>query len=402
MPFRWHVEQLVFASTELKVSAAPVATVCSVVFVNLIIKLPSYQKYKGRPTEVSLPRIILNLRAHTAAACSLARKGPGTGIRVSNDIGRVYGRAKLVDEIGVLSLLGSRQISRCQTRTELSNRVVLSSNLVCNDLIMQLAVVRIIILHDSLGLLSDCVRDSAGVGRHIILDLGLTLFVLAAAISQLGLESIGILHGCNIVGIDGLLEPKVALEHRSIHTVESGQHTIVHSIETIAHAVIDAVELRDDVLGIKTALDVSLGSSRSNIATAVTITTIAPAIAAEAAPHGKQDNDDPPAVTAPTAITVVSGHSSNIGKRGHIRVKHKIFLLHKECRVKETDYHKSFLLNLSARIDRPFSKTYNQMSGFLLRSDILRICTSLNFQRPYFLMPKNLKAWLIAWSFVIP
>ena len=149
---------------------------------------------------MSLPRIILNLRAHTAAACSLARKGPGTGIRVSNDIGRVYGRAKLVDEIGVLSLLGSRQISRCQTRTELSNRVVLSSNLVCNDLIMQLAVVRIIILHDSLGLLSDCVRDSAGVGRHIILDLGLTLFVLAAAISQLGLESIGILHGCNIVG----------------------------------------------------------------------------------------------------------------------------------------------------------------------------------------------------------
>ena len=124
---------------------------------------------------MSLPRIILNLRAHTAAACSLARKGPGTGIRVSNDIGRVYGRAKLVDEIGVLSLLGSRQISRCQTRTELSNRVVLSSNLVCNDLIMQLAVVRIIILHDSLGLLSDCVRDSAGVGRHIILDLGLTL-----------------------------------------------------------------------------------------------------------------------------------------------------------------------------------------------------------------------------------
>ena len=203
---------------------------------------------------------------------------------------------------------------------------------------MQGPVVGVVVLHDLLGLVGDGGRDGTGVGGHIVLDLCLTLTVLAAAVRQLGLQSVGVLHVGHSVGVDGLLDAEIALheggvnavkalKHRGVGVVEAVEQAGVHGVETVAQAVLKAIQLVHHALVVETTLDICLTGSTGAIAPAAK-TTKAVAIAAKATPQRKEDDDDPPcaAAVAPTISVPVPCHSSDVSKTRnvHTSVKHII------------------------------------------------------------------------------
>ena len=206
---------------------------------------------------------------------------------------------------------------------------------------MQLAIICIVVLHDLLCLVGDGGRDGAGVGGQVVLDLCLPLTVLTAAVCQLGLEGVGVLHVGDRVGVDCLLDAEVALHHGSVHAikalkhrgvgvVEAVQQAGVHGVETVAQTVLQAIQLVDDTLIIESTLDIRLSSGTCQSAAgcrtipAVTKTVAVPV--AKSAPQSEQDHNDPPC-TAAVAVPV-AGHSSDVSQTRdhahHTIVKHII------------------------------------------------------------------------------
>ena len=176
---------------------------------------------------------------------------------------------------------------------------------------MQLTIVRVIVLNDLLGLVLDRVLNGAGIRRHVILDLGLALSILAAALCELRGKGVGILHICDSIGIDGLLGCIEALKQRG-----------VHGVEAVAHTAVDAVELVQHRLGIESSLEVAIGC-RSFAASITTPGTIAPATE-----NGEENDENPPAVTISESIvvTISIGNRCNVCKRRSC-IHHNIYSL---------------------------------------------------------------------------
>lgn len=154
------------------------------------------------------------------------------------------------------------------------------------------------------------IGHGTGVGRHVIAHLGDGRAVLAAAILQLSLESVGGLHVVDALLGDGILDAEAGLHDVGVDTVD--QHSVV--VAERAQALVDAVETHLGGLVVETALQIS-ASSRSAASAALAIAGTE-ATAAPAAEQGEQDDQHPPAVAVAEAVVVaVTGHSRDIRQR---------------------------------------------------------------------------------------
>lgn len=229
---------------------------------------------------------------------------------------------KLRDDVLSLVTLGNAKVQLIDQEILLRQLRLQPIDLLLSQSITQSTVIRIIVLHDLLAHFVDSSLDCASIRRHVIANLCNRLPILAAAISKLPREGIGILHVCNTHLGNGILDAKPSRGYVLIDGVHLSKLVIAQG----ANSAVDAVELTDDCRGIKPTLNIA----GSCTATTTIIATIAIA-ASSPAKQSKQNNQNPLAiVSAPTIIAiVVSGHRRDIGQTRCAHVKHRMILLEK-------------------------------------------------------------------------
>ena len=213
---------------------------------------------------------------------------------------------------------------------------------------MQGTVVVVLVLHQSGGLILDSSRNGRRISSQIILDLGLALPILTAAICKLSSQSIGVLHIGHRIRLNCLLESKSVLHgihgailDSTLDTIKTGQHGIVHGIEAVGKAILKTIQLVGNTLVVKAALNITNSSDSRFTPTAITAahtsTAIAKATITETAKQGHQDDDNPPtfteaitanaihhAITSVVAATIiVTNDGSNIRCAETIRTEHR-------------------------------------------------------------------------------
>lgn len=287
---------------------------------------------KALPTHVRLA--VITAIAVGPAAATILIGGPGV-----LDLVRWNGAgSQSVDEVLILIGLRLSQVQGVDQGSLLLNLGVLSLHLNRNLLVMQLPIVGIVILHDLLGRLIDRSGNRTGVGCHRILDVSLTLTILAAAVSQLTRDCVGILHLSNAHLRDAVLDAVTSLHDVGVDTVDLCELIIAQA----ADAILKTIELVDDGLVVEASLDfsteITIHAASGNVDnTGLAIAIPVPISASAPAKEGEQDDQNPSAVVVAEPIivsTVVVSYCCNIcqgRRRCKVRTEYRNSSLRNHC-----------------------------------------------------------------------
>ena len=170
----------------------------------------------------------------------------------------------MVDQIPVLVRLRLREIERLDLGLEIRDLGILILNSICDDLVVECTIVRVLVVRDVTGSGGDGVLDGARVRAHVVTDLGDSCAVLAAAIGKLGLKRVGRLHLRDL----SLRDRVLGLVPELAKAVGNIAELLEIGITQLRETLLDAVQLVHDALVVEAALNIPDRGTR-----AVTTTT---------------------------------------------------------------------------------------------------------------------------------
>ena len=247
--------------------------------------------------------------ATAVAATTVAIANTCVSIRVRYAPRRNGRRTELADKIVVL----------CRLRRRQSKRLILSlkrRDLVLTQIIEDSACARFLRLDDVAGVVVHRVEHGAVVRRHVVTDLSLSLAVLAAALSDLRLNSVLSLERYNIRRIEAALNRSAETIYHLCSVVLLITDCAVEISEAKVYSIICVLYFALDLL--KVHVHAEIAACKRSLSSRAATETAAEAITAPATESKEEEYDYPPcAVSTPAAVVIatIAGSCCDISKR---------------------------------------------------------------------------------------